>query len=198
MAKKIYVLSDTPASVQINKSVDLSFFNNIPWIKGTKMPKGTIGGFLSWKIDGKAVAREDAIEYRHKDTPVGANINISPSDPILYGIWELTGQFDLKKLPIGGSDVQKSDVNGQFVGVVAIKNKKQPVIVDGPVFVTNTNFKNVKTITNYAQSKFESLLGLSGDQVTQAQTMPSLSTKTDAFKNLCDIILAETIKSYLL
>ena len=197
MTTKTYVLSDTPASVQINKSVDLSFFNNIPWIKGTKMPKGIIGGVLSWKIDGKAVDREDAIEYRHKDTPVGANINISPSDPILYGIWELTGQFDLKNLPIG-FDVQTSDVNGQFVGVVAIKNKKQPVIVDGPVFVTNTNFKNVKTITSYAQSKFESLLGLSVDQVTQAQTMPLLPTKTDAYKNLCDIILAETIKSYLL
>jgi hypothetical protein len=195
MTTKTYVLSPTPASVQTNKSVDLSFFNNIPWIKGTKQPKGEIGAVLSWKIDGKAVAREDAIEYRHKDTPIG--VNISPSDPILYGIWELTGQFDLKNLPIG-FDVQTSDVNGQFVGVVAIKNKKQPFLADGPVFVTNTNFKNVKTTTNYAQSKFESLLGLSVDLTTAAPAATPYASNPEPFKNLCDIILAETIKSYLL
>ena len=82
MATKTYVLSETPASVQINESVDLSFFNNIEWIEGTPMPEGQIGSFLSWKIDGKAVARKNAIEYRHKDTPVGANIKFLPSDPL--------------------------------------------------------------------------------------------------------------------
>ena len=118
----------------------------------------------------------------------------------MYGIWDLSGQFDLKNLPNSATAVLKGGVSGEFIGVIAIDESLK--IVNGPVFTKDISLKDIKVIDNYAQAKYGGFttifLGLSGDQVTQAQTMPSLSTKTDAFKNLCDIILAETIKSYLL
>ena len=189
MAKKIYILNGSVADQQINNSVDLSFLNKISWVKTEKQPKGEVSGPLSWKIDGKAPGLEGATFYKYNN-----------SSAKLYGIWDLSGQFDLKNLPKPATAVLKGGVSGEFIGVIAIDESLK--IVNGPVFTKDISLKDIKVIDNYAQAKYGGFttifLGLSGDQVTQAQTMPSLSTKTDAFKNLCDIILAETIKSYLL
>mgnify|MGYP001216472439 CR=1 FL=1 len=188
MAIKTYVLNGSVADQQINNSVDLSFLNKISWVKTEKQPKGEVSGPLSWKIDGKAPGLEGATFYKYNN-----------SSAKLYGIWDLSGQFDLKNLPNSADAVLKGGVSGEFIGIVAID--KSLKIVNGPVFTKDISLENIKVIDNYAQSVFggftSTFLGLRGESKSAGFTTISLA-KSKTYKNLCDIILAETIKSYLL
>tara|TARA_S200002703_G_C3800550_1_gene247377 strand:+ start:1324 stop:1902 length:579 start_codon:yes stop_codon:yes gene_type:complete len=192
MAIKTYVLNGSVADQQINKSVDLSFFENVSWVKAEKQPKDAVAGALSWKIDGKAPRAENgATFYKYNN-----------SSAKLYGIWDLSGDFDLKNLP-NFTNVVDSGVSGEFIGIVAL-DENNLNIINGPVFTKNISLENIKIIKDYAKSPKSkyggvavSFLGLSGESKSAGfTTIPLAKSKT--YKNLCDIILAETIKSYLL
>jgi len=192
MATKTYVLEVNPADQQINKSVvGSSFFDGIPWIKTEKQPKGSASGPLPWKIDGEAPSLVGATFYKYN--------NPNYSNATLYGIWDLSGDVELQNLPGPAADVLKSDVSGEFIGVVAIDEDLE--IVDGPVFTKDISLENIEVKENYAKSVFgafsQTFLGLSGETKSAGISTISLA-ESETYKNLCDIILAETIKSYLL
>lgn len=192
MAIKEYILEYGPSNQRINKSIDLSFFTNIPWIKSVTQPEEQVVSSLPWKIDNKKPKLEgkNAIRYEYK----------GDAGAILYGIWELSGVFELQNL------LAADELEGKFVGVVALSGDHKS-IVEGPVFTKNISLENIKIIKDYAKTVFgtniNTYLGLSGETKSTGSTksagittIPLVSSKP--YKNLCDIILAETIKSYLL
>jgi hypothetical protein len=196
MATKTYVLNNSVLDKHINNSVNLSFLDGILWVE--KEESG-VSGPVPWKIDGNASFIAVGTLYKYN--------NSNYSNATLYGIWDLSGEVDLQNLPNSSDAVLESDVSGEFIGVVAIDEDLK--IVDGPVFTKNwtvdyISLENIKVINNYAKAVYgtknqfpKTFLGLSGELKSAGISTISLA-ESETYKNLCDIILAETIKSYLL
>lgn len=175
----------------INKSiVDSGMLDSLPtWITKSQLPASTeetiiIGSSPPFKIDNKnPTNNQNSIIY------------IS-SDPNYF----LKGIYKVKYNNSYVLDSQKENFpEATFLGFILLDEKNSPKqIKNSPYFINKTDYLKFELLENYITWKkgpqdqiLDPLYGLK-------IFLESKNSKNANFKNLCDIILAETIKSYLL
>ena len=121
------------------------------------------------------------------------------SGHVVYGIWKIANK-DGSEVPNKGK-ISFAGTKGTFVGAVLAKTPKSKMATTADIIKIEFISPDLNALKYTVDIKNQYYVKGSSHmpRLVLGDTAPAAPTdSTEPFKNLCDIILAETIKSYLL
>jgi|3_EtaG_2_1085321.scaffolds.fasta_scaffold01660_8 hypothetical protein len=204
MADKYFLVDDAlPIHSPWLSSAQNKWMSSRPWVKLIT----TKEEYIEWFGDWAGGEFSPTVGPRWLGTKGGDVMLYAPATPKsghVYGIWKIANK-DGSEVPNKGK-ISLAGTKGTFVGAVLAKTPQSKMATTADIIKIEFILPDLNALKYTVDVKNQYYVKGSshmprlvlGGTAPAAPAAPTFKLDPEPFKNLCDIILAETIKSYLL